>query len=218
MENFFDLIYKIGEFIIFCLVNLFYSLVILLPFFVINPLLERPMSTYILIFVPLTGLIGFSIERLVVAINEVFNRDKPYFKAFFNKVRDKFLHKYLLYVIEISIFYYMLVIFLQASKFGLFYKIIKFIFIFLYGNIIFYTLMQTSLREYVGFTRTIKNAIVLTYRYLILSILNGLAIFIFISLIGKNIIFFLVFLFIMAGFINFCHRIMFYEKGGNFER
>ena len=64
------------------------------------------MSSYILLFVPLTGLIGLSLERLTIAINEAFNKDKSYIKAYFYKLKDNILRKYLIYVVEISLFYY----------------------------------------------------------------------------------------------------------------
>lgn len=216
MEGLFDLIYKIGEFIIFFILNSFYSVLMLLIFFLINPLLENPMSSYILLFVPLTGLIGLSLERLTIAINEAFNKDKSYIKAYFYKLKDNILRKYLIYVVEISLFYYAISILERFSSLSGLIKVVEFIFIFLYGNIIFYTILQTSLREYVGFINLLKNSVVLTYRYLIISILNTLAIFIFIRLIEKNILFFLVFIFIMAGFINLCHRLMIDYRGRKF--
>lgn len=162
MEGLFDLIYKIGEFIIFFILNSFYSVLMLLIFFLINPLLENPMSSYILLFVPLTGLIGLSLERLTIAINEAFNKDKSYIKAYFYKLKDNILRKYLIYVVEISLFYYAISILERFSSLSGLIKVVEFIFIFLYGNIIFYTILQTSLREYVGFINLLKNSVVLT--------------------------------------------------------
>jgi len=63
MESFANGMYKLGEVILYAIVSMFYSMIILLPIFLLNLFLTENISKYLVFFIPLSGLLGFALER-----------------------------------------------------------------------------------------------------------------------------------------------------------
>lgn len=203
MESFTRGLYRIGEVIIYAMVSFLYSGLILLPIFAVDLLLEDSISSYIMIFVPLIGLLGFALERQALSFTAAFANDKkiylPYFKEVFNK---DWLSKYGLYTLLFALYYYAngsLSIIAQTS--GIF-GILKIILSYFYRGIIFYTILQTSHREYVGIIKSVKNSLILTYKYFIFSVIIFVIWEVFENLYVINSFWIFIFIIIFAALIN----------------
>lgn len=203
MESFTRGLYRIGEVIIYAIVSFFYSGLILLPIFAVDLLVEGSISSYIIIFIPLIGLLGFALERQAVSFTAAFVNDKkvylPYFKEVFNK---DWLSKYGLYTLLFALYYYangsLSIIGQTSAVFG----ILRIILMYFYRGIIFYTILQTSHRQYVGIIASIKNSLILTYKYFIFTILIFVVWEVFENLYIVNSVWMLIFIIIFAALIN----------------
>jgi len=174
-----------------------------LPIFAVDLLVEGSISSYIIIFIPLVGLLGFALERQAVSFTAAFVSDKkvylPYFKEVFNK---DWLSKYGLYTLLFALYYYangsLSIIGQTSAVFG----ILRNILMYFYRGIIFYTILQTSHREYVGIITSIKNSLILTYKYFIFTILIYVVWEVFENLYIVNSVWMLIFIIIFAALIN----------------
>lgn len=203
MESFTRGLYRIGEVIIFAFVSFVYTGVILFPIIAINFFVDGPISKYILLFVPLVALIGFALEREAISFTSSFVKDKkiysPYFKDVFNK--DS-LSKYGLYTLLFSLYYYANGSLSIISKTSAVFGILKIVLMYFYRGIIFYTILQTSQRTYVGILQTIKNSLILTNKYFIFSILIYVIWEVFEGLYIVKITWMFIFIIIFAVLIN----------------
>ena len=71
-----------------------------------------------------------------------------------------------------------------------------------YRGIIFYTILQTSHRQYVGIIASIKNSLILSYKYFIFTILIFVVWEVFENLYIVNSVWMLIFIIIFAALIN----------------
>ena len=203
MESFTRGLYKFGEVIIYTIVSFLCSGLILLPILAIDLLVEGSLSSYIILFVPLVGLIGFAAERQALSFTAAFVNDKkvylPYFKDVFNK---DWLSKYGLYTLLFALYYYangsLRIIGETSAVFG----ILRIILLYFYRGIIFYTILQTSHRKYVGVIASVKNSLILTYKYFVFSLIVYVIWEIFENLYIANNIWIFIFIIIFAALIN----------------
>lgn len=203
MESFANGMYKLGEVILYAFLSMFYSSLILSPIFLLNLFLTEDISRYLALFIPLSGLVGFALERQAISFTETFVNDKKalnsYLKETFN---ENWLSKYILYVLLFSLYFYantsLRIISLTNGIIG----ILTILLLYFYRGIIFYTILQTSHRKYMGIIQTIKNSLILTYRYFFYSIIVYLVWELFERLIINNNFWLLIFILIFAAMVN----------------
>lgn len=196
-------VYRIGEILIYCLVSLLYTGIIILPIFALDLLVERPISSYILLFAPLVALLGFAMERQAVSFTAAFTNDKKISASYFKEVFDEnWLSKYGLYTLLLALYYYANgSISIIAATSGIF-GILRIVLMYFYRGMIFFTILQTSHREYVGIIPTIRNALILTYKYFIFSIMVYVVWEVFENLYTSNSLWMFIFIIILAALIN----------------
>ena len=180
---------KVGELILFVLLSIVYTSLIISPLILVNLLVEGSLIRYILLFIPLIGLLGLALERELIAVKAVFidykSSYRPYFKDIFG---EGFIRKYLTYSLIFSLYFY----FSDALRILESDALILFVFrIFLsliFRNIIFYTVLQRAFRENIGFIKTIKNSSLLTFRFPIYAIIIGFVWEVIESLLITNVL------------------------------
>ncbi|MBM0046084.1 hypothetical protein JNO63_03160 [Anaerococcus sp. mt242] len=203
MESFAKGMYKLGEVILYAFVSIFYSSLILLPIFLLNLFLTENISKYLVLFVPLSGLIGFALERQANSFTATFVNDKKTLASYFKETFDENgLSKYLLYVLLFSLYFYADSSLRIISSTNGIIGILTIILLYFYRGIIFYTILQTSHRKYMGIIQTIKNSLILTYRYFFYSIIVYLVWELFERLIINNNFWLLIFILIFAAMVN----------------
>lgn len=203
MESFAKGMYKLGEVILYAFVSMFYSSLILLPIFLLNLFLTENISKYLVLFVPLSGLIGFALERQANSFTATFVNEKKTLAYYFKETFDENgLSKYLLYVLLFSLYFYADSSLRIISSINGIIGILTIILLYFYRGIIFYTILQTSHRKYMGIIQTIKNSLILTYRYFFYSIIVYLVWELFERLIINNNFWLLIFILIFAAMVN----------------
>ena len=193
---------KVGELILFVLLSIVYTSLIISPLILVNLLIEGSLIRYILLFIPLIGLLGLALERELIAVKAVFIDYKSYYRPYFKDVFGQgFIKKYLTYSLIFSLYFY----FSDALRILESGALILFVFrIFLsliFRNIIFYTILQRAFREDIGFIKTIKNSSLLTFRFPIYAIIIGFVWEVIESLLITNILWTYV-LVIIIGFMG----------------
>lgn len=193
---------KVGELILFLLLSIVYTSLIIAPLILVNLLIEESLISYILLFIPLIGLLALALEREFIATKAVFIDYKSYYRPYFKDVfGENFIKKYLTYALIFSLYFY----FSDAIRILESDALILFVFrIFLsliFRNIIFYTVLQRAFREEIGFIKTIKNSSLLTFRFPIYAIIIGFVWEVIESLLITNILWTYVFVIIM-GFLG----------------
>lgn len=193
---------KVGELILFVLLSIVYTSLIISPLILINILIEGSLIKYILLFIPLIGLLALALEREFIAVKAVFIDYKSYYRSYFKDVfGEKFIRKYLTYSLIFSLYFY----FSDALRILESDVLVLFVFrIFLsliFRDIIFYTILQRAFREDVGFIKTIKNSCLLTFRFPIYAIIIGFVWEVIESLLITNILWTYV-LVIIIGFLG----------------
>lgn len=193
---------KVGELILFVLLSIVYTSLIISPLILVNLLIEGSLIRYILLFIPLIGLLGLALERELIAVKAVFIDYKSYYRPYFKDVFGQgFIKKYLTYSLIFSLYFY----FSDALRILESDALILFVFrIFLsliFRNIIFYTILQRAFREDIGFIKTIKNSCLLTFRFPICAIIIGFVREVIESLLVTNILWTYV-LVIIIGFLG----------------
>lgn len=193
---------KVGELILFVLFSIVYTSLIISPLILVNLLIEGSLIRYILLFIPLIGLLGLALERELIAVKAVFIDYKSYYRPYFKDVFGQgFIKKYLTYSLIFSLYFY----FSDALRILESDALILFVFrIFLsliFRNIIFYTILQRAFREDIGFIKTIKNSCLLTFRFPIYAIIIGFVREVIESLLITNILWTYV-LVIIIGFMG----------------
>lgn len=187
MEGVLQSLSKVGEIVLFLLCSVLYTSLILLPMILVNLMLENSLISYVLLFIPLIGLLAVSMEREFVAAREVFAKQTPYYKPYFSKVFDKgFIKKYLSYCLILGLYFYADDSLRILESDNLFLFVMRIFLDFIFINIIFYTILQKSYRKDLGFVKTIKNSLILTSRFFLYSILIGFVWMIFQSMIYRN--------------------------------
>lgn len=185
MEGVLQSLSKVGEIVLFLLCSVLYTSLILLPMILVNLMLENSLISYVLLFIPLIGLLAVSMEREFVAAREVFVKQTPYYKPYFSKVFDKgFIKKYLSYCLILGLYFYADDSLRILESDNLFLFVMRIFLDFIFINIIFYTILQKSYRKDLGFVKTIKNSLILTSRFFLYSILIG-----FVWMIIQNMIY-----------------------------
>ncbi|WP_306489648.1 hypothetical protein [Anaerococcus octavius] len=203
MESFANGMYKLGEVILYAIVSMFYSMIVLLPIFLLNLFLTENISKYLVFFIPLSGLLGFALERQANSFTATFVNDKKAFSSYFKETfDDDMLSKYLLYVLLFSLYFYADSSLRIISFTNGFVGILTIILLYFYRGIIFYTILQISHRKYIGIIQTIKNSLILTYRYFFYSIMVYLVWELFERLIINNNFWLLIFILIFAAMVN----------------
>jgi len=203
MESFAKGMYKLGEVILYAIVSMFYSTIILLPIFLLNLFLTENISKYLVFFIPLSGLLGFALERQANSFMATFVNDKKAFSSYFKETfDDDMLSKYLLYVLLFSLYFYADSSLRIISLTNGFVGVLTIILLYFYRGIIFYTILQISHRKYIGIIQTIKNSLILTYRYFFYSIIVYLVWELFERLIINNNFWLLIFILIFAAMVN----------------
>lgn len=178
---------KVGEIVLFLLLSVVYTSLILLPMILVNLMLESSLISYVLVFIPLIGLLAVSMEREFVATREVFVKQTPYYKPYFSKVFDKgFIKKYLSYCLILGLYFYADDSLRILESDNLFLFVMRIFLDFIFINIIFYTILQKAYRKDLGFIKTIKNSLILTSRFFLYSILIGFVWMIFQNMIYRN--------------------------------
>ncbi len=193
---------KVGELILFLLLSIVYTSLIVAPLILVNLLIEGSLISYILLFIPLIGLLALALEREFIATKAVFIDYKSYYRPYFKDVFGQgFIKKYLTYSCVFSLYFY----FSDALRILESGALILFVFrIFLsviFRNIIFYTILQRAFRENIGFIKTIKNSSLLTFRFPIYAIIIGFVWEVIESLLITNILWTYV-LVIIIGFMG----------------
>lgn len=193
---------KVGELILFVFLSVVYTSLIILPIILVNLLIEGSLIRYILLFIPLIGLLALALERELIAVKSVFVDYKSYYRTYFKNIFEKgFIRKYLTYSCVFSLYFY----FSDALRILESDVLILFVFrIFLsliFRNIIFYTILQKAFRENIGFIKTIKNSSLLTFRFPIYAIIIGFVWEVIESLLITNILWTYV-LVIIIGFLG----------------
>lgn len=193
---------KVGELILFVLFSIVYTSLIISPLILINILIEGSLIKYILLFIPLIGLLALALEREFIAVKAVFIDYKSYYRSYFKDVfGEKFIRKYLTYSLIFSLYFY----FSDALRILESDVLVLFVFrIFLsliFRDIIFYTILQRAFREDVGFIKTIKNSCLLTFRFPIYAIIISFVWEVIESLLITNILWTYV-LVIIIGFLG----------------
>ena len=193
---------KVGELILFVLFSIVYTSLIISPLILVNLLIEGSLIRYILLFIPLIGLLGLALEREFIATRAVFIDYKSYYRPYFKDIFGQgFIKKYLTYSCVFSLYFY----FSDALRILESDALILFVFrIFLsviFRNIIFYTILQRAFRENIGFIKTIKNSSLLTFRFPIYAIIIGFVWEVIESLLITNILWTYV-LVIIIGFMG----------------
>lgn len=203
MESFTKGMYKFGEVILYAFMSMVYSGLILLPIFLISLMLDGPIGSYVLLFIPLVGLLGFALERQAISFTESFVYDKKAFVTYFKETFDSnTLSKYGLYTILFALYYYANQSLFIIGEASAIFGILTIILNYFYRGIIFYSILQTALREYVGIIPTIRNALILTYKYFAFSLVVFVVFEIFQRLMAANILWIFVFIIIFAAMIN----------------
>ncbi|MDO5047496.1 MAG: hypothetical protein Q4D88_03000 [Anaerococcus sp.] len=163
---------RIGEFIIFVFLSIIYTSIILLPIILINLLLKEVLIKYLLLFIPLIGLVGFSLEREFISIREAYVNYRPYAKPYFRKVFTKdSLSKYLAYTLVFSLYFYSADALRILEKDMVIFGVVRIVLAFSLRNIIFYMILQNAFRSRVDFLIGVKNSLILTYKNLFYSIM-----------------------------------------------
>lgn len=187
MEGVLQSLSKVGEIVLFLLLSVVYTSLILLPMILVNLMLESSLISYVLLFIPLIGLLGVSMEREFVAAREVFVKQTPYYKPYFSKVINKgFLKKHLGYSLILGLYFYADDSLRILEIDNLFLFVMRIFLDFIFINIIFYTILQKAYRKDLRFIKTIKNSLILTSRFFLYSILIGFVWMIFQSMIYRN--------------------------------
>lgn len=178
---------KVGEIVLFLLLSVVYTSLILLPMVLVNLMLESSLISYVLLFIPLIGLLAVSMEREFVATREVFVKQTPYYKPYFSKVFDKgFIKKYLSYCLILGLYFYADDSLRILESDNLFLFVMRIFLDFIFINIIFYTILQKAYRKDLRFIKTIKNSLILTSRFFLYSILIGFVWMIIQNMIYRN--------------------------------
>lgn len=193
---------KVGELILFVLFSIVYTSLIISPLILVNLLIEGGLIRYILLFIPLIGILGLALERELIAVKAAFVDYKSYYRPYFKSIFEEgFIRKYLTYSLLFSLYFY----FSDALRILEEDMLILFVFrIFLsliFRNIIFYTILQRAFRENIGFIKTIKNSSLLTFRFPIYAIIIGFVWEVIESLLITNILWTYV-LVIIIGFMG----------------
>lgn len=204
MEQIAKFFNELGIALLAFFINSFYILIFILPIFLVGFLVGGNISRYIILFLPLFALFGFAFESEAFAYREIFYNGKKYYKKYFlNTVKDKFIRKYLFYLVTFNLCYYSLTSLYMLNGYSPIIKIIYYIFLFIDSNILFYSIMQMALREYTSGINVLQNSLLITFRYFIISVIVFFISLLFIRIIAYNKIFIFIYISIMAFLMNF---------------
>lgn len=197
---------KVGELILFLLLSIVYTSLIIAPLILVNLLIEESLISYILLFIPLIGLLALALEREFIATKAVFIDYKSYYRPYFKDIFGQgFIRKYTTYSLIFSLYFYFsdALRILESGVLILF--VFRILLSLIFRNIIFYTILQRAFREDIGFIKTIKNSSLLTFRFPIYAIIIGFVWEVIESLLITNILWTYVLVIIigfMGAFIN----------------
>ena len=193
---------KVGELILFLLLSIVYTSLIIAPLILVNLLIEESLISYILLFIPLIGLLALALEREFIATKAVFIDYKSYYRPYFKDVfGENFIRKYLTYSLIFSLYFYFSDALRILESGALILFVFRILLSLIFRNIIFYTILQRTFREDIGFIKTIKNSSLLTFRFPIYAIIIGFVWEIIESLLITNILWTYV-LVIIIGFMG----------------
>ena len=193
---------KVGELILFLLLSIVYTSLIIAPLILVNLLIEGSLISYNLLFIPLIGLLALALEREFIATKAVFIDYKSYYRPYFKDVfRQGFIKKYLTYSCVFSLYFYFSDALRILESGALILFVFRILLSLIFRNIIFYTILQRAFREDIGFIKTIKNSILLTFRFPIYAIIIGFVWEVIESLLITNILWTYV-LVIIIGFMG----------------
>lgn len=193
---------KVGELILFLLLSIVYTSLIIAPLILVNLLIEESLISYILLFIPLIGLLALALEREFIATKAVFIDYKSYYRPYFKDIfGEGFIRKYTTYSLIFSLYFYFsdALRILESGVLILF--VFRILLSLIFRNIIFYTILQRAFREDIGFIKTIKNSSLLTFRFPIYAIIIGFVWEVIESLLITNILWTYV-LVIVIGFMG----------------
>lgn len=193
---------KVGELILFLLLSIVYTSLIIAPLILVNLLIEESLISYILLFIPLIGLLALALEREFIATKAVFIDYKSYYRPYFKDIfGEGFIRKYTTYSLIFSLYFYFsdALRILESGVLILF--VFRILLSLIFRNIIFYTILQRAFREDIGFIKTIKNSSLLTFRFPIYAIIIGFVWEVIESLLITNILWTYV-LVIIIGFMG----------------
>ncbi|MDY2919491.1 MAG: hypothetical protein SOU08_07645 [Anaerococcus sp.] len=157
------------------------------------------MIKYILLFVPLIGLLGFALEREFISTREIFVNYGLYAKGDFKKVFDKdTISKYFSYLVVFSLYFYSSDSLRLLEGENLLIGIFRLFLSFILRNIIFYMILQNAFRKKVDFIVNVKNSTILSFKNLIYSIIVGLIWGVFERLMLNNILWIYPFVIVIA--------------------
>lgn len=193
---------KVGELILFVLSSIVYTSLIVAPLILVNLLIEESLISYILLFIPLIGLLALALERELIATKAVFIDYKSYYRPYFKDVFGQgFIKKYLTYSLIFSLYFYFSDSLRILESGALILFVFRIFLSLIFRNIIFYTILQRAFREDIGFIKTIKNSSLLTFRFPIYAIIIGFVWEVIESLLITNILWTYV-LVIIIGFLG----------------
>lgn len=188
MERFAKLINKIGIFLLSFLINNIFASLLILPIFLISLLVNRQIINYIPIFSLLLPLLALALEGLSFSYHEIFVNDKKYFKNhFFKEIKKDLGKKYLFYLLVLFVAFYGTYSLYKIRNISPFLGFFFYLLVFIWTNVIFFTILQISLREKISFKQILVNALILTIKYFYISLINFVIIFVYINFIGFNI-------------------------------
>lgn len=193
---------KVGELILFLLLSIVYTSLIIAPLILVNLLIEESLISYILLFIPLIGLLALALEREFIATKAVFIDYKSYYRPYFKDIFGQgFIRKYLTYSLIFSLYFYFSDALRILESGALILFVFRILLSLIFRNIIFYTILQRAFREDIGFIKTIKNSSLLTFRFPIYAIIIGFVWEVIESLLITNILWTYV-LVIIIGFMG----------------
>lgn len=202
MESLSKSLSKVGELILFLLLSIVYTSLIIAPLILVNLLIEESLISYILLFIPLIGLLALALEREFIAVKAVFIDYKSYYRPYFKDVFGQgFIKKYLTYSCVFSLYFYFSDALRILESGALILFVFRILLSLIFRNIIFYTILQRAFREDIGFIKTIKNSSLLTFRFPIYAIIIGFVWEVIESLLITNILWTYV-LVIIIGFMG----------------
>lgn len=189
MKKFVNIINEIGIFILSLIINNFWASILLVPIFLLSLFFENQITDYILVFSLTLPLFAFAVEGLSFSYHEIFVNDKKYFKNhFFKEVKDSFVRKYVFYLVVLFLAFYGLYSLDKIRGVSSILGFLYYLALFVWVNLIFFTLMQVSLRDQISFHQILLNSLILTVRYFFISLINFFVAFLWKNFLGFNII------------------------------
>lgn len=207
MKKFALLIDKIGVFLLSILVNNLYASLLLIPIFLVSLLVNNQITDYILLFTLLMPLFGLSLEGLSFSYHEIFVNSKKYYKNhIFKEIKKDFGKKYIFYLVIFFFSFYGTYSLFKLRDISRFLGFLAYLLLFIWINVIFFTILQISLREEIKLKQVLINSIILTIKYFYISLINFVIAFVLINFLDINLLSLYIFINLLAFAMVFINK------------